>query len=150
MEAHAYVTLRERPELMDRAADWFSSKWNVPRAAYLACMGDNLAGITDYGWYLCLYGEQIVGGLGVIENDFHDRPDLTPNICAVYTEEEHRRRGIAGRLLNMAVEELRSTGISPVYLLTDHTDFYERCGWEFFCMARGEGEEYLSRMYVHY
>lgn len=27
----------------------------------------------------------------------------------------------------MAVEDLRSEGISPVYLLTDHTGFYERC-----------------------
>lgn len=34
---------------------------------------------------------------GSIENDFHDRKDLTPNICAVYTEEAYRGRGIAGR-----------------------------------------------------
>ena len=30
----------------------------------------------------------------------------------------------------MAVEDLRSKGVSPVYLLTDHTGFYERYGWE--------------------
>ena len=36
-----------------------------------------------------------------------------------------------------------------LYLLTDHTGFYERCGWEFFCMAQGDGEEAPSRMYVH-
>ena len=96
-----------------------------------------------------LDGERIVGGLGVIENDFHDRRDLTPNICAVYTEEDHRGRGIAGRLLNMAVEDLRAKGVSPVYLLTDHTGFYERCGWEFLCMVQGDGEPELSRMYIH-
>ena len=28
--------------------------------------------------------------MGVIENDFHDRKDLTPNVCAVYTEEDCR------------------------------------------------------------
>jgi CDP-diacylglycerol--glycerol-3-phosphate 3-phosphatidyltransferase len=49
-----------------------------------------------------------------------------------------------------AVEDLRAKGISPVYLLTDHTGFYERYGWEFLCMAQGDGESYLSRMYVHY
>ena len=42
------------------------------------------------GWYLCLDSECIVGGLGVIENDFHDRKDLKPNVCAVYTEKEYR------------------------------------------------------------
>ena len=35
-----------------------------------------------------------IGGMGVIENDFHDRKDLMPNVCAVYTEEAYRGRGI--------------------------------------------------------
>ena len=104
---------------------------------------------TEYGWYLCLHDGQIIGGLGVIENDFHDRKDLKPNICAVYTEEKFRKKGIAGYLLNMAVEDLRSKGISPVYLLSDHSGFYERYGWEFFCMEKGIDESYLSRMYIH-
>ena len=103
-------------------------------------MEANLAGETEYVWYLCLDGERIVGGLGVIENDFHARKDLTPNICAVYTEEAYRGLGVAGRLLNRAVEELRAMGVSPVYLLTDHTGFYERYGWEFFCPVQGDGE----------
>jgi len=38
-------------------------------------------------------------------------------------------KGRAGRLLYLAVEDLRAKGISPVYLLTDHTGFYERYGW---------------------
>ena len=116
----------------------------------MACMQQYLSGHTEHGWYLCLDGKAIVGGLGVIENDFHDRPDLTPNICAVYTEETHRRQGIAGRLLHMAVEDLRTKGISPVYLVTDHVGFYERYGWEFLCMVQGDGEPDMTRMYVHH
>ena len=145
----SFVTLRERPELEKTAACWFSGKWHVPVEAYLECMDAYLKGETEYGWYLCLDGESIVGGMGVIENDFHDRKDLFPNVCAVYTEEEYRSRGIAGRLLNMTVEDLKSKGITPVYLLTDHTDFYERYGWEFFCMVQGDGEESMARMYIH-
>ena len=146
---YRYITLREMPQLMEEAATWFHSKWSVPREAYLECMEAFLGQETEYGWYLCLDGDRIVGGLGVIANDFHDRKDLTPNICAVYTDEDYRCQGIAGRLLNMAVEDLRSEGISPVYLLTNHTGFYERYGWEFLCMAQGDGEAYLSRMYIH-
>ena len=149
MEPLRYITLRECPKLTDTAAEWFSSKWRAPKEAYLACMNAYLQKATEYGWYLCLDGSKIVGGLGVIENDFHDRKDLTPNICAVYTEADHRCQGIAGQLLNMAVEDLRSNGVSPVYLLTDHTGFYERYGWEFLCMVQGDGEEQLSRMYIH-
>lgn len=145
----SYIDLREQPELKDTAAQWFHSKWGVPKEAYLECMDSYLAGETEYGWYLCLDGEKIVGGLGVIENDFHDRKDLTPNVCAVYTDEAYRCRGIAGELLNKVVLELKENGITPVYLVTDHTGFYERYGWEFLCMVQGDGEPDMTRMYIH-
>ena len=144
-----YITLRDRPELEKAAAEWFSGKFGVPVQAYAECMDDYLSGNTEYGWYLCLDGSRIVAGMGVIENDFHDRKDLKPNICAVYTEEEYRCRGIAGKLLNLTVEDLRSKGISPVYLVTDHTGFYERYGWEFLCLAQGDGEPDKTRLYIH-
>ncbi len=150
MEHCQYLTLLEKPELKEDAAAWFHSKWGVPKEAYLACMDAYLRQETKLGWYLCLCGGSIVGGMGVIENDFHDRPDLTPNICAVYTEETHRCKGIAGKLLHMAVEDLRAKGITPVYLVTDHTGFYERYGWEFLCMVQGDGEPDMTRMYIHY
>lgn len=144
-----YITLRERPELKERAAAWFHEKWWVPEEAYLECMEEYLECRTEYGWYLCLQDGHIVGGLGVIENDFHDRKDLTPNVCAVYTEEDVRGKGIAGTLLDKVVGDLRDKGISPVYLVTDHVGFYERYGWEFLCMVQGEDEPAMTRMYIH-
>ncbi len=149
MDAYTYITLRERPELAEAAARWFHEKWGVPKEAYLECMEAYLAGKTEYGWYLCLDGGRIVAGMGVIENDFHERKDLAPNVCAVYTEEEYRGRGIAGRLLDNVVADLRAKGVSPVYLVTDHTGFYERYGWEFLCMVQGSDPE-PTRMYIHY
>ena len=149
LKKYAFIALREKPWLKEDAAAWFHGKWGVPEEAYLECMTAYLERETEYGWYLCLDGDRIAGGLGVVENDFHDRKDLTPNVCAVYTEEAYRRRGIAGRLLDMAVEDMRRRGVSPLYLLTDHTGFYERYGWEFYCMARGDGEAEDSRMYIH-
>ena len=149
MEDLRYVTLRQRPELMRAAAAFFHSKWGVPEDAYLACMEPYLRGETPYGWYLCLDGDRIVAGMGVIENDFHERPDLRPNVCAVYTLEDYRCRGIAGRLLNMTVEDQRAAGVTPLYLLTDHTGFYERYGWEYLGPVRGFGEPEPARMYIH-
>ena len=136
-----YIDLRERPEIKDSAAEWFHSKWGVPKEAYLECMEDYLSGNTELGWFLCLDGGKIVGGMGVIENDFHERKDLSPNVCAVYTEEEYRGQGIAGKLLNIVVDDMKSKGISPIYLITDHTGFYERYGWEFLCMVQGSDPE---------
>jgi GNAT superfamily N-acetyltransferase len=149
MDKLSYISLRQRPELKDAAAEWFHGRWGVPAVAYLECMEAYLSGQTEFGWYLCLDGERIVGGMGVIENDFHDRKDLSPNVCAVYVEEDHRCRGIAGRLLELTVADQRAHGVSPLYLLTDHTGFYERYGWEFLCPAQGDGEPRPSRMYIH-
>ena len=149
MKEYRYITLKEEPEIKNAAASWFNSKWGVPKEAYLECMDSYLNNETEYGWYLCLDGDKIVAGLGIIENDFHDRKDLTPNICAVYTEEAYRCQGIAGNLLNMAVSDMKTKGISPVYLVTDHTGFYEKYGWEFLCMVQGDGEPDMTRMYIH-
>ena len=146
---YTYIALRDRPELLPRAAAWFHEKWGVPEETYRECMTAFLDGATEYGWYLCLYGDEIVGGLGVVENDFHDRPDLAPNVCAVYTEAACRRQGVAGRLLNLAVEDMRSRGIAPLYLVTDLTGFYERYGWAFLGLVREADGGGLTRMYVH-
>ena len=149
MTKYEYISLREKSEIKDLAAEWFHSKWGVPTEAYLECMDAYLCNETEYGWYLCLSGNQIIGGMGVIENDFHDRKDLTPNVCAVFTEEGYRGQGIAGNLLNMVVNDMKSKGISPIYLITDHIGFYEKYGWEFLCMVQGDNEPDKIRMYIH-
>ena len=144
-----YINLIDMPELKDPAADWFHNKWGVAKEAYLECMDAYLNNKSQLGWFLCLDEEKIVAGLGVIENDFHNRKDLSPNICALYVEEEYRLKGIAGHMLDMAVNDLKAKDITPVYLLTDHNSFYERYGWEFFCMVQADGEDSMSRMYIH-
>ena len=149
MEGYTYITLRERPELMECAAGWFHSKWGIPEKAYLECMEAYLSGKSEYGWYLCMDNGNIAGGLGVIENDFHDRKDLTPNVCAVYVEKPYRGRKIAGKLLNFVCEDMKAARIHTLYLVTDHTGFYEKYGWEFLCMVKEEGSDEEGRMYIH-
>ena len=143
------MRLEDEPQKKEQAARWFHEKWGVPLEAYLQSMEESLAQSGPVpAWYLALEGGQILGGLGVIENDFHERKGLAPNICAVYVEERARRRGIAGALLEYACADMKARGISRLYLLTDHTSFYERYGWEFLCMAREE-QGGLARVYVH-
>lgn len=78
----AILPLTDRPELLDAAAQWFHEKWGIPRAAYAASMEDCLRGEHAVPrWYLALEGDTILGGLGVIDNDFHDRKDLAPNVA---------------------------------------------------------------------
>ena len=150
MSEYKIIMLRLQPELKNQMAAWFHSKWGIPQQAYLESMDECIAakGVVPQ-WYCAYDGDKIIGGLGVIENDFHDRKDLAPNVCAVYVEEEYRCRGIAGELLNFVCQDMHEQGIDTLYLLTDHDSFYERYGWEFFCLAQGDGEEEPARMYIH-
>ena len=142
------VRLRERRDLKEKAAEWFSSKWDIPKEAYLESIEKSFSAVVP-SWYLCLVDDIIIAGMGVIENDFHNRPDLTPNVCAVFTEPEYRNQGICGNLLDFVCKDMKQSDIDTLYLLTGHTGLYERFGWEYLCPGQGDGEEKMSRMYVH-
>ncbi len=144
------IRLIDKPEIKEQAARWFHEKWGIPLEAYTESMEECLAGKNPVPqWYVAMEKDRIIGGMGVIENDFHDRKDLTPNVCAVYTEEDRRCNGIAGALLNFVCADMKEKGIAVLYLVTDHTSFYERYGWKFLCMVQGDGEPDMARMYIH-
>jgi len=144
------LKLRNYPEIKQRSAEWFHSKWGIPLKAYIESMKECISGSSFVPqWYIVMMDDQIIGGAGVIENDFHDRKDLIPNVCAVYVEQQYRNNGIAGILLDHICNDFYHNGIDTLYLITDHDRFYERYGWQFFCMAQGEGEDTLSRIYIH-
>ena len=145
---YTITNLREQRSWIEKAAQWFHSKWGVPLEAYLESMNDAL--MTDSGvpaWYIVLSEkEEIIAGLGVIENDFHKRKDLAPNICAVYVEENYRKQGLARMLMDHAAAELAHHGVEMVYLITGHTNFYEHCGFTFYGMIE-EDDGNMIRMY---
>lgn len=126
----------EHPEMAEKAAAWFSAKWGISEDAYLESMRESTrAGSAVPQWYIVRANNDpagaIIAGCGIIENDFHDRPDLAPNLCALYVEEEHRHRGLARHLLDHARAETATMGYNRLYLVTDLVGFYEKCGWEY-------------------
>lgn len=150
MSNYRIIKIQECPELKNYAANWFHEKWNIPLEAYLESIDECMKNKTAVPqWYIVIIGDRIVGGLGVIENDFHNRKDLTPNVCAVYVEDDYHCQGIAGKMLNYVCDDMKEKNIDTLYLVTDHTSFYERYGWEFLCMVQAEGEKNLTRMYIH-
>ena len=134
MKAYNFIALGTHPEWRIQAAHWFHEKWEIPLEEYPVPQ-----------WYVVTEEEKIIAGAGVIENDFHDRKDLTPNVCALYVEPEKRNQGIAGKLLEHICREMVEKGINTLYLITEHTAFYERYGWDFLCMVQGDDGE-LMRM----
>ena len=132
---------------MEEAASWFSDKWHIPKSAYLASMKEP----RDNYWYVIRDPEtrKIIAGAGVIPNDFHVRPDLAPNVCAVFVEEPHRKQGLAGALLNHIARDMQTKGCDTLYLATEHTSFYERYGWEFYTFVKESNSDHMTRLYRH-
>ena len=96
-------TIRSRAELTAPAAEWFASKWGIPAGEYSSSMAEcALCRSAVPQWYLAMDGDKIAGGCGVIENDFHDRRDLAPNLCALYVGIPRPRPGGGAALLRGA------------------------------------------------
>lgn len=122
--------------MAEEAAAWFSAKWGIPEEAYRESMQESAhADGAVPQWYIVRANNEvaspIIAGCGIIENDFHDRPDLAPNLCALYVEDEYRHRGLARHLLDHARAAAATMGYKRLYLVTDLTGFYEKCGWEY-------------------
>ena len=68
------LKLREHSELASEAAAWFHSKWDIPVEEYAGSIQECLTGKSIVPqWYVAVENQQIIGGIGVIENDFHNR-----------------------------------------------------------------------------
>jgi N-acetylglutamate synthase-like GNAT family acetyltransferase len=128
----------DNKNLINDLALFFHQKWGVPLEAYVESMLDSLNSSTGVpSWYYVEDNGYIIGGIGVIDNDFHKRKDLTPNICAVYVKEEYRKQGICRSIFDYAIEDLKKFDIKDVYLITSHTKLYEHLGFTYY----GEIEE---------
>ncbi len=125
------ISIRYRPEYSERAIDWFASKWGIDRIEYEKSFNDCLDKNESLPqWYLAIgENDEIIGGCGLIQNDFVDRTDLFPYLCALYVEERARGNALGARLLENARIDAGRLGFEKLYLCTDHTSYYERYGW---------------------
>ena len=150
MLMYKIINICEKPELKKTAANWFHNKWDIPVEAYEESIESALKNDNNIpAWYVCLDKNEIIAGVGVIENDFHNRKDLTPNICALYVEEKYRCQKIAGRLLEFVYNDMKEKGIDTLYLITEHTSFYEKYGLQFLCMVKSDENDEMMRMYIY-
>lgn len=141
------ISVREYPEYLEQAVDYFSSKWGVAKNIYQDCISNSLTTESPLPrWYLMMKDETIIGSYGLIVNDFISRQDLWPWLCAVYIEESERGKTLGSLLLAHGQRESAKLGFPMVYLNTDHVGFYEKYGWRYIGGAYGvSGEE--TRVY---
>lgn len=120
-------------DLINDLAVFFHDKWKVPVEAYVDSMNASLKSSNGVpSWYYVICNNEIIAGLGVIQNDFHKRLDLTPNICAVYVKDEYQGKGICRSMFDFVCEDLKNQNINDVYLITTHTKFYEHLDFNYY------------------
>lgn len=130
-------SISDNSSWIHEAAKWFSDKWGIPAESYAASMKESTLATNNVipQWFIVrssnCSSSPIIAGCGIIDNDFHDRLDLTPNLCALYVEESYRGNGIARSLLNYARAKTGEYGFDYLYLVTDLVGFYEKAGWEY-------------------
>jgi len=134
--------IRDYPEYLDRAVDYFSSKFSVSRHIYHDCISNSLTTESPLPrWYLMIKNEDIIGCYGLITNDFISRQDLWPWLCALYVEECQRGNQLGSLLLKHGIDEAEKLGFRKLYLSTDHVGYYEKYGWKYIGNGYSSGGE---------
>lgn len=142
------ISIRNCPQYSERAIDWFASKWGIDREEYEKSFDDCINNNNALPqWYLAIDEEdEIIGGCGLIQNDFVDRTDLFPYLCALFVEKKARGNALGSKLLEYARMDAAKFGFDKVYLCTDHTSYYEKYGWRYIATGHHPWGE-TSRIY---
>jgi N-acetylglutamate synthase-like GNAT family acetyltransferase len=126
------IGIREHPEWLQEGVKFFHHAFGNPDnyMLYYDCIEKSLR--TDSSlprWFIVVKDGKIIGGCGLITNDFISRMDLWPWLAALYVNEEERGQALGSKLLSYAVKEAGELGFSKVYLCTGHDGYYEKYGW---------------------
>jgi len=123
------INIREHPEYLTQAIDYFQLRWGN-RAIYEDCISHSIGAKSPIPiWYLLMDGSEIVGGAGLITNDFISRMDLSPWLCALHIEEKYRGQGLGSRLIEHIKQDVAKLNLDKLYLCTDHIGYYEKYGF---------------------
>ena len=126
------ISLRQCPDELGRFVDFFSRHWGM-RELYRNCMTASLSTKSPLPqWYLLVEeDDRIVGGAGLVSNDFISRMDLWPWLCALFVEDEFRGHAYGALLIQYLKQESCRLGFLKLYLATDSTGYYEKYGSQY-------------------
>lgn len=121
------VSIKTHPEYKDKIINYFILRWasEDSKGVYIDCISNAFRNDSLPNWYLLLDNEEIIGGAGLISNDFISRMDLTPWLCALYIEEKYRGHNYGELLINKIKEDTLKLGYDYLYLCSDHKGYYE-------------------------
>ena len=77
----------------------------------------------------CFEGEDICGYCTVTKSDCIPNVSYTPYIGFIFVGEQYRGNRISQKMIEFAMEYLKSIAFDKVYLVSDHENLYEKYGF---------------------
>jgi len=129
------ISIRQEPNYKEVAVKYIHSKWG--NEANYQLYEDSIFGCVNTNesvpyWYLIESNDQIVGCIGLIDHDFINRTDLSPWLCSLYMEKDHRGKAWGALLIEQVKKDAEKEGFEKVYLCTELNEFYEKYGFNYF------------------
>ena len=91
-------------------------------------------GVGNYGQLLHLYyGKRLTGDMRYLLT-YYDR-GFSGNPYEAECDKTYSMDALPQEYPCFGNGDFRSPGIRKLYLVTDHTEFYEKCGWKLLCRS---------------
>ena len=80
--------------------------------------------------FVCLVDGKIAGYCTFLETDYYPENRYSPWISTIFVEERYRGHRLSHRMIEAVIDYAREQQFEKVYIPSDMTGFYEKCGFE--------------------
>ncbi|AWH46869.1 GNAT family N-acetyltransferase [Stenotrophomonas sp. ZAC14A_NAIMI4_1] len=142
------VLTGDAPE-RQQLAQWYHAQWGQDAGLSLEQELQRLNTPQDAEGFPHLIvsfdGDQLVGAVQLKRREMQAFPQYEHWLGGVFVADSHRRRGLAGALVEQAAAQAARMGVSDLYLQTEVLDggLYARLGWTPICEADSHGYHVL-------
>ncbi len=119
------VSSTDVPQLIPQFQQWVEDQWGSVQAPAV------FPGESDFPTPIfALENDKLLGGLAFTRHIKPDDDSMGVWINALYVSPDHRKRGIAASLIQIAEVEAVKFGIDELYVYTDVPIIYQKHRWE--------------------
>ncbi len=130
------IKLTEKNEMFDTLVDWYNDMWGIREEIsveqIITFLENSLFEDRLPQTFVAIRNGEPVGvyQLSVFDDLMH-RHDLYPWLINLYVPKEARGLGVSKVMIESIQGNAKKLGLNELYLYTEHSELYERYGWEF-------------------